>query len=97
MRAPHKSECQSGDWQDADKNTNTTIVAPACFLSNQKKNYATTKAQFALKGHALQRIYRPDDNSTLYVISQWGHSRVFSHWHDVQGFLIQVGGISYGL
>ena len=97
MSALHKSECQSGDWQDANKSTNTTIVAPAEFLSNQAKDYATTQAQFALKGHTLQRIYRPADDCTLYVVCKWGRSRVFAHWHDVQGFLIQVGGTSYGL
>ncbi len=97
MCGPHKSECQSGDWQNADQNTNPTIVAPTEILSNQATNYVTTKAQFLLKGHVLQRIYQPDDDCTLYVVGKWGHSRVFSHWHDVQGFLIQVGGISYGL
>ena len=97
MSALHKSECQSGDWQDADQNTNNTTFAPAESLSNQAKDYAATKAQFLLKGHALQRIYRPADDCTLYVVGKWGHSRVYAHWHDVQGFLIQVGGLSYGL
>ena len=92
MSAPHKSECQSGDWQDAEKSSNTTIVAPACFLSNQEKSYASIKARFALKGHTLQRIYRPADDCTLYVVGKWGHSRVFAHWRDVQGFLAQIGG-----
>jgi len=88
----HKSEWPSGDGQSADQNTNTTIVAPVEFLSNQEKDYATTQAQFALKGHALQRIYRPADNCTLYAVGKWGHSRVFAHWRDVQAFLTQIGG-----
>ncbi len=70
MSALHKSECQSGDWQDAEKNTDSQSIPPACFLSNQAKDYATTQAQFALKGHTLQRIYRPADDCTLYVVGK---------------------------
>ncbi len=45
MSAPHKSECQSGDWQDADKSTDTAIVAP-----NHTKRLATLRETAALAG-----------------------------------------------
>ncbi|GEM_PF-1537320 len=92
MSAALKNESPAATEQFVDQNTNTAIIPSACFLSNQEKSYATTQAQFSLKGHALQRIYRPADNCTLYVVSRWGHSRVFAHWRDVQAFLTQIGG-----
>jgi len=54
--------------------------------------FHTTTAQFALKGHALQRHTRADDKRITYTVSRWDQSRVFSHWHDVQAFLSQIGG-----
>lgn len=62
--------------------------------STPEKQFSTTQAQFALKGHRLEKDTR--DGKTIYTVSRWGQSRVFSHLHDVQGFLAQIGG-AYGL
>ncbi len=92
MKMPKEKAARTATPETAFK-TNTTIVAPVEVSSNfQAKDYFTTKARFALKGHALQRIYRPADNCTLYTVGKWGHSRVFASWHDVLSFLTQVGG-----
>lgn len=57
-----------------------------------EKTFATTAAKFALRGHALHRTVRADDGRVTYVVSRWAQSRVFTHWHDVQAFLVMVGG-----
>jgi hypothetical protein len=54
--------------------------------------FHTTAAQFALKGHALQRHTRAADGRVTYTASRWGQSRAFSHWGDVLAFLVQIGG-----
>jgi len=52
-----------------------------------EKQFHTT-----VRGHALQRHTRADDGRVTYTVSRWDQSRAFSHWHDVQAFLVQVGG-----
>lgn len=56
------------------------------------KTFHTIAARFALKGHALNRTVRADDGRVTYIVSRWAQSRVFTHWHDVQAFLVMVGG-----
>ena len=58
--------------------------------STPEKQFSTTQAHFALKGHTLKQD--TSDGKTIYTVSRWGQSRVFSHLHDVQGFLAQIGG-----
>ena len=57
-----------------------------------QKTFTNIQAQFALKGHTLQKQYRADDGRVSYLVSRWGQSRVFADWHDVVGFLAQIGG-----
>ena len=57
-----------------------------------EKSFATMAAKFAIKGHTLQKQYRADDGRVSYLVSRWGQSRVFADWHDVVGFLAQIGG-----
>ena len=57
-----------------------------------QKTFTTIQAQFALKGHTLQEQYRADDGRVSYLVSRWGQSRTFTHLHDVQSFLTQIGG-----
>lgn len=54
------------------------------------KVVATLQARFALLGHALTVEER--SGRTIYTVSRWGQARVFSHLHDVQAFLTQIGG-----
>ncbi|WP_096699137.1 hypothetical protein [Polaromonas sp. AER18D-145] len=89
MSAAQKSECQSGDWQNANLKTDAATVAPA---ENIGKQYATLQAQFALLGHSLQHTRRADDGRVTFVVSRWNQSRFFSHLNDVRAFLTQIGG-----
>lgn len=54
------------------------------------KTFSTLQAKFALLGHTLTASTTA--GRTLYTVSRWGQSRVFSHLHDVDAFLRQVGG-----
>ena len=56
------------------------------------KTLHTIAAKFALKGHALNRTVRADDGRVTFTVSRWGQSRAFTAWHDVLGFLAQIGG-----
>jgi heme-degrading monooxygenase HmoA len=57
-----------------------------------EKEFHTIAARFALKGHALHRSTRAADGHATFIVSNWGQSRAFSNWHDVQAFLVQIGG-----
>lgn len=91
MNAPHKSECPLAGGQDAEQSTDTAIVAPAEFLSNQEKQFATLRAQFAMQGHALHRT-SPDDGPVSYMAERWGLVRYLPTLDDARRFLAQIGG-----
>ena len=93
MSAAHKSESQSGDWQYANFKTDATSLPTAENLGNTHKQIATLQAQFALHGHTLQISKRADGGRVTYTVSRWGQSRCFSHVHDLQAFLAQIGGV----
>lgn len=57
-----------------------------------RKLFENTRAEFALRGHALTASRRADDGRIIWVVSRWGQARDFSHWHDVVAFLTQIGG-----
>jgi hypothetical protein len=91
MSASHKSECQSGDWQDADKSSNTTIVAPAEFLSNLIKRLVNLRARAALAGvtlHALDNDY----GKSVYIVSRWAMTRELADLGAVEKWLDRVTG-----
>jgi hypothetical protein len=55
------------------------------------KTYATLAAKFALLGHELHvRAY--EGGRRIFEVRRWGHARTFSHEHDLQAFLTQIGG-----
>ena len=92
MRATHKSECPGATGQNANFETDATSLSTAENLGNTQKQIATLQAQFALQGHTLQTSIRADDARVIYVVSRWGQSRNFTHVHDLQAFLTQIGG-----
>ena len=92
MSAPQKSESPGGTGQVANLKTDTTSLTTAENLGNSQKQIATLRAQFALLGHTLQTSKRADDGRVTYAVSRWGQSRCFSHVHDLQAFLVQLGG-----
>jgi|GEM_PF-4490505 len=54
--------------------------------------FHTTAARFAIKGHALHQSTRAADGHATFIVGNWGQSRAFSNWNDVQAFLVQIGG-----
>lgn len=55
------------------------------------KEFSTVGALFALAGHELKRRAYPGGRK-LFEVGRWGQYRQFSAWHDVVGFLAQIGG-----
>jgi hypothetical protein len=88
LSAP-KSENPAATGQNANQNSNDDILPTA---ENVGKQIATLQARFALLGHTLQTAKRENDGRVTYTIARWGQSRSFTHLHDVQAFLAQIGG-----
>ncbi len=55
------------------------------------KAFATLRAQFALRGHALHRTSSFDGVVTYYA-ERWGQVRYLPTVVDAQCFLVQIGG-----
>ncbi len=56
-----------------------------------EKDFATLRAQFALRGHTLHRT-SPDDGPVSYLAERWGLARYLHTLDDAQRFLVQIGG-----
>lgn len=54
------------------------------------KEFATLRAQAALRGHELHRS-NPADGPTRYWASRWGMTRELPSIQDVRAFLRQIG------
>ena len=87
MSAAHKAKSPGGVGDSANLKTDTASLATA---QNLSKSFATLRAEFALRGHTLQALVQ--SGREVYVVARWGHSRMFSHMHDLQAFLAQIGG-----
>ena len=55
------------------------------------KVFATLRAQFALRGHALYRTSTVDGAATYYA-ERWGQVRHLPTLDDAKRFLVQIGG-----
>ncbi len=91
MTAPRKSESPAATGLHATYQQEPTD--PAIFQQSAPiaKDFATLRAQFALRGRILTRSRRvPDGRVTFVVSTSWAGSLYFTHWHDVQGHLNQV-------
>ena len=86
MSASYKSECPAATGQNAEQSTDTRSVTPAFFLSNEAKEFATLRAQFAMRGHELHAA------GEGYVVSRWNLSRFFTDLQGVEAFAQQIGG-----
>ena len=53
------------------------------------KSFSTLQAQFARVGYELKSKHHPA-GLTLFEVSRHGQTSVFSSWHDVGAFLIQL-------
>ena len=92
MRYPKEKSAWVLDTPEADSIEVCPVsVIEAAEISNEEpKDYATMRAQFALRGHVLNRSHRVPDGRITYTVARWNQSRNFSHLNDVQAFLNQV-------
>ncbi len=97
MRCPKEKSARVLDTPEADSiEVCPTSVFTAEEISNEEpKDYATMRAQFALRGRVLTRSRRVPDGRITYIVTRWNQSRNFSHLHDVQAFLNQVTGVPF--
>ena len=58
-----------------------------------RKGFDTLRARFARRGYLLQRVRRADDGRVSYHVTRNTQTRVFSHPHDLAGFLAVVEGL----
>ena len=87
----HNAKCPGGTGQVANLKTDAASLTTA---QNLSKQIATLQAQFALHGHTLQTSISADDGRVTYTVSRWGQSRCFTHLHDLQAMLAQIGGVN---
>lgn len=57
------------------------------------KEFETLRARFAFCGYQLQRVFRAYDGRVTYHVTRNTRTRVFSHPHDLAGFLAVVEGL----
>ncbi len=55
------------------------------------KDFATLRAQFALRGHELHQAYAPDGRVS-YWTTRWGLSKPLADLEAVREFLRRIGG-----
>lgn len=58
-----------------------------------RKEFDTLRARFAICGYSLQIERRSCDGRRTFHVSRPAHSHVFSHSHDLAGFLAVVEGV----
>ena len=80
------------DTPEADYEETSTRSVPTAekIINDEPKDYATMRAQFALRGHVLTRSRRVPDGRITYIVTRFERSRTFSHLHDLQAYLNQV-------
>lgn len=58
-----------------------------------RKEFATLQARFARRGYELQRVFLVGTKWPTYHVSRNTQSRIFSHPHDLAGYLAVVEGM----
>lgn len=71
----------------AQESESTVILGPHAM---DRKELDTLRARFARRGYVLQRVRRADDGRVTYHVTRNTQTRVYSHPHDVGGFLAVV-------
>lgn len=67
----------------------TAILGPHTM---DRKEFDNLRTRFARRRYVLQRVYRADDGRVTYHVARTTQTRVFSHPHDLAGFLAVVEG-----
>ena len=76
----------------ATKSQSTASVSTAEKVGNPEKAFSTLRAQFALRGHRLERAFHGDSKEPTYYAERWGMVRWLPTLHDAAMFLAQIGG-----
>ena len=74
----------------AQESKHTAILGPHTM---DRKEFDTLRARFARRRYVLQRVRRADDGRVTYHVTRNTQNRVFSHPHDLAGFLAVVEGL----
>lgn len=74
----------------AQESKRTAILGPHTI---DRKEFDTLLARFARRGYVLQRVRRADDGRVSFHVARNTQTRVFSHPHDLAGFLAVVEGL----
>lgn len=74
----------------AQESKRTSILGPHTM---DRKEFDTLRARFARRGYVLQRVRRAHDGRVTYQVTRNTQTRVFSHPHDLAGFLAVVEGL----
>jgi hypothetical protein len=72
--------------------TDSPILPTAQELGNLQKDFATLRAQFALRGHRLECTFHVDSKEPAYYAERWGQVRYLPTLDAVRQFLVQIGG-----
>ncbi|VTU28414.1 hypothetical protein [Variovorax sp. PBL-E5] len=89
MTGPQKRESPLAGGQFAGETTEEVLIVG--HVGADSKTVATLKAKFALAGHEMT-VARNRDGRVICTVSRWGQARSFTHFHDVEEFLRQIGG-----
>ena len=84
--APRVQLEASGTERPCKETFDTSIVQET---QRQRKEFYTRQAEFARVGFELKSKHHPS-GLTLFEVSRYGQARIFSSWHDVGAFLVQV-------
>ena len=70
----------------------TTDTAKDSAERNERKDFCTLQAKFAMVGHTLYRTVNPD-GTLLYLAGKWGYFREMKGLEAVAAFLSLLGGV----
>lgn len=68
------------------------FTATAQETDNPEKTFTTLRAQFAIRGHHLERAFHGENKEPTSYAERWGMVRWLPTLHDAAMFLAQIGG-----
>lgn len=91
MIESRKSESPAGIGLRTEhtKSTYAGILEPQAM---DRKEFDNLRDRFARRRYVLQRVYRADDGRVTYHVTRNTQTRIYSHPHDLAGFLAVVEG-----
>ncbi len=87
-----QKEMPTGSVNCPAGHTDRPILPTAQGLGNPEKTFATLRAQFALRGHRLDRAFHGDSKEPTYYAERWGQVRHLPTLEDAKRFFVQIGG-----